>query len=211
MKPLPLAALVAASVLSTVIVLDIVWNAHQAEEVGPWLDATAHPYLVRTLGVVHTVLYGLLVAALIQSGHAIDGGRKFVRTLRWILIGCYGSFAILYCSMIVDPSFNTSGVYAIAVTVVFAVSLLLPIVLGFALIRDRAFRVPAILLIAPIVVLPLTMLLEVFTTWAHPGYMETVANFGVALLCVAASTRGVAEVPDTGERHVVETAPSRSR
>ncbi|MDF2509290.1 MAG: hypothetical protein K0Q52_3149 [Microbacterium sp.] len=188
MKPLPLAALVAAAMLSTVIVLDVLWNAYNPDLIGPWLDVVAHPQLVRFVGVVHSALYVLLAVALIQSGRSIDGGRRFVTVTRWILVGCYGLFAIMYAALLVDPGFNTSGVYAVAVTVVFAGSLLLPIALGFALLRRRVFRVPALLLIAPLVLLPLTLLLEALTSWAHPGYLEIVVNVGLALLCIAAST-----------------------
>jgi hypothetical protein len=188
MKLLPLAALVAAAMLSALIALDILWNANNPDQVGPWLDAQTHPYLVPVIGVIHAVLYALLAAALIQSGRTIDAGRRLIKVLRWTLIGCFALFAILYSILIVDPTFNTSGVYEILVTVAFAVSLLAPIVLGFALIRRREFRLPAILLVAPIVVLPLTLVLEAFTAFAHPGYMETVVNLGLALLCVAASS-----------------------
>ena len=39
MKLLPLAALVAAAMLSALIALDIVWNANNPDQIGPWLDA----------------------------------------------------------------------------------------------------------------------------------------------------------------------------
>ena len=191
MKLLPLAALAAAAMLSALIALDILWNANNPAQIGPWLDAQNHPYLLPVIGIVHTLLYSLLAAALIQSGRAIDGGRRLVKVLRWILISCFALFAAVYSILIIDPTFNTSGVYETAVTVAFAVSLLAPIVLGFALIRRREFRVPAILLIAPIVVLPLTLVLDAFTAFAHPGYMETAVNFGLALLCIAASSLGI--------------------
>ena len=187
MKPLPLAALVAAAALSTLIALDVLWNAQVPDQVGPWLDAEAHPALARATAVAHTGLYALLVAALIRFGRAIDGGSRFVSVLRWIIIAGYAVFAILFGWIIIDPGYDATGVYELAANLAFAVSLLVPIVLGFALIRRRVFRWPAMLLIAPIVLLPLTLLLQAFTDWAHPGYMETAVNFGVALLCVAAS------------------------
>jgi hypothetical protein len=188
MKPLPLAALVAATVLSAFIVLDIIWNAHNPDDPGPWVDAVAYPYLVRYISIVHLGVYALLTAALIQAGRVIDGGRSFVRMLRWIIITGYMVFAVMYGWIgAVDPTYAGAGVFEVVINVAFIVSLLVPIVLGFALIRRREFRVPAILLIAPIVLLPLTLLLEAFTVWAHPGYMETAVNFGVALLCIASA------------------------
>ncbi len=191
MKPLPLAALVAAAALSTLIALDIIWNAQHPDQLGPWVDAEGEPALARVTAVVHIALYALLAAALIRYGRAIDGGRRFVRVVRWIIAAGYAMFAVLFCWLLIDPTFDADGVYGIVSTVAFAVTLLVPIVLGFALLRRREFRVPAILLIAPIVVFPLVLVLEGFTDYAHPGYLETVVNFGVALLCVAASAVGV--------------------
>lgn len=195
MKVLPLAALVAAAMLSALIVLDAVWNANNPDQVGPWLDAEGYPYLLPITGILHTAVYGLLAAALVQSGRAIDGGSRFVRVLRWILISIFALFAGLFSILTVDPSADSSGVYEILANVAFAVSLIVPIVLGFALIRRHAFRVPAILLIAPIVILPLTVILEAFTAFAHPGYTETAVNIGLALLCVAASSQPAASEP----------------
>lgn len=190
MKPLllPLAALVAAASLSTLIVLDIIWNAHNPDQLGPWVDAEGSPALARFLSGVHAVLYALLAAGLIRYAAVIDGGSRFVSVVRWIIATGYATFAVLFAWLIIDPTFSVDGVYGIISTVAFAVTLLVPIALGFGLIRRREFRAPSILLIAPVVVFPLVLLLEAFTDWAHPGYLETVVNFGVALLCVAAST-----------------------
>jgi hypothetical protein len=197
MKPLPLAALVAAAALSTLIVLDIIWNAQHPDQAGPWVDAEGEPALARITTVVHVVLYALLAAALIRYGRAIDGGLRFVRVVRWIIAAGYAMFAVLFCWLIIDPTFGTDGIYGIISTVAFAVTLLVPIALGFALLRRREFRVPALLLVAPVAVFPLVFVLEAFTDYAHPGYLETVVNFGVALLCVAASalTTASAERP----------------
>lgn len=196
MKLLPLAALVAAAMLSALIVLDVVWNANNPVQAGPWLDSEAHPYLLPVTGILHSALYALLAAGLIQSGRAIDGRSRFVKVLRWILISIFTLFAGLFGFSTVDSSAaDTSGVYEILANVAFAASLILPIVLGFALMRRAEFRVPAILLIAPVVLLPITFVLEAFTVFAHPGYTETAVNLGLALLCVAASSQATASEP----------------
>jgi hypothetical protein len=206
MKPLPLAALAAATALSTLIVLDIIWNAHNPDDVGPWLDAESYSYLARYVGIVHAGVYTLLAAALIQAGRVIDAGRTLVRVLRWIIIAGYMVFAVMYGWIgIVDPAYDGTGVYEVVITAAFAVSLLLPIVLGFALIRRREFRVPAILLIAPVVLLPLTFILGALTDWGHPGYMETAVNFGVALLCIASAGTQRPAMEDTPKAAAVVT------
>lgn len=188
MKPLPLAALAAATALSTLIALDIIWNANNPGDAGPWVDAESYPYLVRYVAIVHAGIYTLLAAALIQAGRVIDGGRPFVRVVRWIIIAGYLVFAVMYSWIgVFDPTYVATGVYEVVINAAFAVSLLMPILLGFALIRRHEFRVPSLLLLAPIILLPLTVLLEASTIWAHPGYAETAVNFGVALLCVASA------------------------
>jgi peptidoglycan/LPS O-acetylase OafA/YrhL len=201
MKPLPLAGLVAAASLSTLIVLDIIWNASNPDQPGPWVDAEGSPALARFLSGVHVALYALLAAGLIRYGRVIDGGRRFVTVIRWIIAAGYAVFAVLFAWLMINSTMSVDGVYATLSTVAFAATLLVPIVLGFGLIRRREFRVPSILLIAPLVVFPLVLLLEAFTDWAHPGYLETVVNFGVALLCVAASAS-----PPADERRSTDTA-----
>ncbi|MCD2441391.1 hypothetical protein LQ757_03765 [Agromyces sp. SYSU K20354] len=188
MKLLPLAALAAAAVLSTIMAADIVWNAHNSDAVGPWLEGS-HPYLQSAVSLAHGGVYVLLGAALIQAGRSIDGGRVLVRVLRWIIIAGYAIFAALYgWTGIIDPGYTPDGLLGSVVNGAFLTSLLVPVVLGFALIRRRELRLPVMLLIAPVALLPLTIVLGMVGTWGHPGYMETAVNFGVALLCIAAST-----------------------
>jgi hypothetical protein len=207
-KPLPLAALVAAAALSTLIALDIIWNAYNPDQPGPWVDPEGSPALARFLGAVHTVLYALLAAGLIRYGRAIDGGRRFITVVRLIIATGYAVFAVLFLWLVIEPMFSVDGVYGIVSTVAFAATLLVPIVLGFGLIRRREFRVPSVLLIAPIVIFPLVLLLEAFTDWAHPGYLETVVNFGVALLCLAASVSTVTDAHRPADTAVPFTEPA---
>jgi hypothetical protein len=104
-----------------------------------------------------------------------------------VVVAGFALFGVLYTGLgIFDPRLEPTGVAAAAVTVAFIATLLLPILLGFALIRRRDFRVPVVSLLAPLVVFPLTLVLDAVSTWAHPAYPETVVNFGVALLVVAA-------------------------
>ena len=89
-------------------------------------------------------------------------------------------------------------------------SLLLPIVMGSALIRRHELRVPSILLMSPIVVFPLVIVLNAFTTFGHPGYLETVVNFGLALLCLDASSLPAPtdEAGSTMKNRIARTATS---
>ncbi|MGM1028904.1 MAG: hypothetical protein ACQEWM_03415 [Actinomycetota bacterium] len=193
MKPLPIAALAAASALAMLVALDVLWNAHDGT-VGPWLDGAQHPELARLSGVVHAVVYGLLIACLIRSGPSVDAGRRFVRIVRWILVASYALMLVPFAWLAVgDPTGSVAPAIETATSIAFVVNLLLPIALGLALIRRRALRVPALLLLSPLVLLPLTIALEAFTAYAHPGYMETAVNVGLALLCGFADRQGAVE------------------
>ena len=56
-------------------------------------------------------------------------------------------------------------------------------VLGALLLRRRYQRLPAILMAAPVAIIPLTFLLyQVAPGWAHPAYAETALYLGLALL-----------------------------
>jgi len=66
---------------------------------------------------------------------------------------------------------------------VFLAMFLLAIALGVATLRTPGVRTSSLLLTALVPVIALTVLLGVLgSDFAHPGYAETLVNFGVALL-----------------------------
>lgn len=187
-KPLPLAALAAAAVLATMALADAIWNAHVPSEPGPWVDAESYEFLARALSLAHSGVYALFAAALVSTGRRIDRGRLLVRVLRWTLIVGYASFTVAFAWLgIVDPQGQPQGFAAGLVNVSFLITLVAPVVLGFSLVRRRELRVAVVLLVAPVVLLPLTVVLGMIGSWGHPAYLETAVGFGVALLCVSAS------------------------
>ncbi len=193
-KPLPLAAVAAASVLATMAIADAIWNATATGQPGPWADPESHEPLTRALSLAHSAVYAVFASALITTGRGIDRGRPLVRVLRWILVGGYAMFTISFLWLGgVDPRHQPENLLAGVVNVAFLVTLVVPVVLGFALIRRRELRAAVLLLIAPAVLLPVTVVLGAIGPWGHPAYVETAVGFGVALLCVGASA--AADVP----------------
>jgi hypothetical protein len=184
MKVLPIAALVGATVMSSIALSDAIWVGNLPETPSPW---TAGPeFLLRLVDFGHAVPYLLLAAVLIRLGARIDAGRKFVCIVRWALVVGFGIFGLTFgWGAIADPGGKPSGVAEILLSVAFVATFLVPIVLGFSLIRRKELRLPVILLISPVVLLPLIIAVGSFSTWAHPAYLETAINFGVALLALA--------------------------
>jgi hypothetical protein len=203
MKLLPIAALSGAASLATIALTDALWRANLPNSPSVWSVEEGPDFMLRGVCLAHGIAYLLFAAVLVRGGRAIDGGRWLPRIVRWVLVVGYALFSTVYTSVgLLDPRDAPTGIVEVVTTVVFIITLLLPIVLGFTLVRRRDFRVPALFLLAPIVVFPLTLLLAAVSTWAHPAYLETVVNFGVALLGVAAFEVG------SSTNTEITTAPS---
>ncbi|WP_167140458.1 hypothetical protein [Diaminobutyricimonas sp. TR449] len=186
MKLLPIAALVGATVMSTIALTDAIWAANLPGTPSPWSLEAGNDFMLRGVSFGHAIPYLLLAAVLLKAGPIIDAGRRFVAVVRWILIVGFALFGILFgWDAVGDPRAEYSEPLSLISTGAFIVTLLVPIVLGFALIRRRELRLPVLFLIAPVLLFPLTLLLAAISTWGHPAYLETAVNFGVALLGIA--------------------------
>ena len=199
MKILPLAALCGAASLATIALTDALWRANMPDTPSVWSSEDGPEFMLRGLALAHGIAYALFAAVLIRGGRAIDGGRRFPRIVRWVIVSGFVAFGILYTWLgLSDVRSAPTGIVEIVATAAFIATLLIPVLLGFALIKRREFRVPVVFLLSPLAVFPLTLVLEAVSTWAHPAYLETVVNFGVALLGVAAI--GVESEPNPGSK-----------
>lgn len=186
MKLLPIAALVGATIVSTVALTDALWQGFEGTP-PPWAEAGGLVWMERGADFAHAIPYLLLAALLVQVGPSIDRG-GFSRWVRRLLAFSF----VLFGGVTLWSGFSGVGVEAlgaagIVFTVAFLFMLVLPILLGFALIRRAELRLPAAFLIAPTLLLPLVFVLSNFTGFAHPGFAETAVNYGVALLGFAAA------------------------
>ncbi|GGE82845.1 hypothetical protein [Mycetocola zhadangensis] len=187
MKILPLAALCGAASLATIALTDALWRANMPDTPSAWSLEDGPEFMLRGLALAHGIAYALFAAVLIRGGRTIDGGRRFPRIVRWVIVSGFAVFGILYTGLgFLDVRYAPTGIFEIATTAAFIATLLVPVLLGVALLRRREFRVPVVFLLSPVAVLPLTLVLATVSTWAHPAYLETVVNSGVALLGIAA-------------------------
>lgn len=181
MKLLPIAALIGATIVSTVALTDALWQGFEGTP-SPWAEAGGLSWMERSVDFAHAIPYFLLVALLVQVGPRIDRG-GFTRWVRRLLVLSFALFgAVMLWSGFSGVGVEALGGLGIVFTVAFLFMLVLPIVLGFALIRRPGFRLPAAFLVAPVILLPLIFVLSNFTGFAHPGFAETAVNFGIALL-----------------------------
>jgi hypothetical protein len=190
MKLLQIAALVGATIVSTVALTDALWQGFEGTP-PPWAEEGGLVWMERGVDFAHAIPYLILAVLLVQVGPSIDGG-GFSRWVRRLLAFAF----VLFGGVTLWSGFSGVGVEALgAVGVVFTVAflfmLVLPIMLGFTLIRRPELRLPAAFLIAPVALLPLVFVLSNFTGFAHPGFAETAVNFGVALLGFAAARTAV--------------------
>ncbi|OUM42532.1 hypothetical protein B8W73_06730 [Arthrobacter agilis] len=132
----------------------------------------------------------LLAAVLTTYRRQIGLGSRALPWLRRILTACYGILGLFFCwAALFAPHLDTDAPAWVLgpVFVAFLGSFIVSIPLGLLLLKHHRLQLPGWLLASPILVLPLTIVLDSTSTWGHPAYLETVVNLGTALIGVAAA------------------------
>jgi hypothetical protein len=174
------AAFAVAAVASATAVCGSIYTGVTGHET-PWNDVTGVPWVITTVGVLITTMYGLLTVVLVRSSAAIDAGRRPVRVVRTLLIIDLTVLAAVFATVLAHGSYD--GPLAAVAGVAFLLAFLLGAVLGALLLRRPQQRTPAVLLLTPAVVIPLTALVSMqFPNWADPAYAEAALYLGLALL-----------------------------
>ena len=186
MHKLNLSALVSGAVVSAIALTDAAWQAVGSRP-PPW-DETLHhtPVIVAVTGA-HILLYVLCTAILLRYTRQIDVNR----VARWARLLLATDFAVLAAGMVVyltlwHATTPDHGAGAVLFGVSFGLMFLLSTGLGLALLRRPQFRRCALVLAAPLLLVPLVAVLGAFTSWGHPAYAETAIYLGVPLLGLAA-------------------------
>ncbi|WP_328477228.1 hypothetical protein OHA21_23970 [Actinoplanes sp. NBC_00393] len=130
--------------------------------------------------------FALLAAVLAQRGRDIDAGRRSVRAVRLVLTADLTLLAVLFIAGILVARYPDTVLYrawgAVSGTG-FLLMFVAGVILGALLLRRPELRTGAILLTAPLVIIPLTIAANAMAPgWGHPGYAETALYLGVALL-----------------------------
>ncbi len=206
MKLLPLAGLSGAAVLSTIALTDALWQGFQHGAPAPWHSPEGYKWMGAGMDLGHALPYLLLAITLIRIGPKLDTG-GYVRWLRRLLVLTFSLFAaMILWGVIAGEDATALGALEIVPGILFLALLVLPIMLGAALLRRRALRVPAVLLAGSL--LPIILMIGMSamggSPFAHPAYAEIFTLFGVALLPFALEEESINT--DTRSRPAMEPA-----
>jgi hypothetical protein len=174
------ATLAVSSVASATAVCGAIYTGISGNET-PWNDGIGVPWVITTTSVLLTALYGLLAFLLARSGAAIDHGSRPVRVVRMLMVVDLAALAAVFAIGVVARGYD--GPLAAAAGGAFLFAFLLGAILGALLLRHRQERIPALLMLAPLAILPITALIgQRFPDWADPAYAEATLYLGLALL-----------------------------
>ena len=141
--------------------------------------------------VWHGLTYAALTWVLIAEAGRFGAANRAARICRWVLVVCLAASAVSFVVIVPALLLTDSGESAFAAvfgalgTPIFLGTILAAIALGFAVLRRNPLGVGGrvLLLILPVtaVVVALAFLAPAY---AHPGWVETVVNVGIALVGV---------------------------
>lgn len=186
-KPITIAALAGAAGLSAIALNDATTFAltghysRASDEFG--VNAL---YLVS--GLVHGLAYLAFAGVLRTFGAAVDGGSRFRRIVRLMLIVALlvlaaGMLVSTTVSAVTGEMLSGDGPYGAVASASFLIHFLGSVALGFGLLRRPGMRLAAWTLIAVLPMIGLTIVLGVLgSPWAHPAYAEALVSFGLAFI-----------------------------
>lgn len=154
--------------------------------------------------VWHGLTYAALTWVLIAEAARFASANRVARICRWVLVVCLAvsavSFVVIVPALLLTDSGESAFAAAFGVlgTPIFFGTILGAVVLGLAVVRRNPLGVGGrvLLLILPVtaIVIALAFLAPAL---AHPGWVETVVNVGLALIGVGV-TAGVARAAGAG-------------
>jgi hypothetical protein len=194
-------ALGAAVLTSGMAITDAVAHGLTGEG-GPFSEEAGTTSVLVVGMVVHGLTYLALAHVLVREAPRFAGVNRVARATRCLLMGslCVLAAAFTTVTPVTTAYDVTEGAFYYASGVVAAIAflglILGALVLGLALLRSRALGIGARLLALVLPVLAVTLLLQaVAPAWAHPAYLETTLQLGLALLGVGAVAQPVTRGP----------------
>jgi hypothetical protein len=187
-------ALIGAALTSTIALSDAVMHGVTSRNL-IMSDNSGHTGWIVTGDLVHGFTYAALLWVLIRERTRFERANRFTRALRYVLIASLGVLAAGF--VLVDPVLQITKVRFISpfgtawewmASIGFAGMILSSLLLGIAVLRNNPLGYGGRLLGLLVPVLGVSVLLGfVASDWAHPGYVETIIHFGVAMIGVRAA------------------------
>lgn len=189
-------ALIGSALTSAIALSDAVMHGVTGRNL---LDATGPAVWLLAGDLAHGFTYAALSWVLVRESVRLDMANRLARAMRPVLIGSLWVLAlgfILFDPLLqitkAPPDSALATAWGWIAGIGFAGMILSSLLLGIALLRNNPLGLGGRLLGLLVPVLAATVMLSfVAPSWAHPGYIETILSFGVALIGVraAGSTR----------------------
>ena len=185
-------ALIGATLTSTIALSGAVVGGVSGRELS--LPNAGSGWIVAMI-LVHGFTYAALSWVLIRERAQLDQANRFARAVRYVLLASLGVLAlgfVLVAPVMEIAKVPPTGPVGIAwgwiASIGFAGMIISSLLLGVAVLRNNPLGYGGRLLLLLVPVLGVTVLLGFIDShWAHPGFVETIIHFGVALIGVRAA------------------------
>ncbi len=200
-------ALIGATLTSAIALSDAVMHGATGRNLLS-SDNSGHAGWNVAAGLVHGLTYAALSWVLIGERTRLERTNGFVRTLRYVLLASLGVLAagfVLVAPVLqiahVPPTDPRAAAWGWIAGIGFAGMILACLLLGIAVLRSNPLGYGGRLLGLLVPALGVTVLLGFLASdWAHPGYVETIVYFGVALLGVGAAADRTTKIDGRNNR-----------
>ncbi len=187
LTPLHRLALTAATITSCIALADAV-TAATTGHFSVFADDSGNTAAVLATSFVHGFTYAALAAVLLQQARHFAGYGRVVRGARVVLVAALALLAVAF--LVVSPILRLTVAaggepvaWAVVANVAFAGMILSTLTVSLAVLRRNLLGLGGRVLRLLLPVVGLTVLLGVVgSPWAHPAYVETVINVGLALV-----------------------------
>ena len=199
-------ALTGAIGLSTYALADAVNHGITGENL-PYDPMTSPAGWAYFAMLLHGYTYAALAVVLLREKPRFAGTNHVARGTRMVLLFCLAVLATFFGAVAPvsiaagHPEWTIVPVFTTVSSLAFAGLILGSTVLGLALLRDRSLGYGARVLQAMLPAFALMMLVAwVAYDFAHPAYLETDLQVGIALLGVGVVTSGVSKDRSSTDR-----------
>jgi hypothetical protein len=183
-------AAVAAAALTSSIALFDAATAATTGHYSVFAEDSGNTLALVVSDIVHGLNYAALGWVLVHERRCFAGYGRLVRGARWVLLASLAVLAIAF--LVVAPALAVSGAHPAGVlgaawgvlaNVTFFGMILATVLLSLVVLRRNRLGVGGRVLRLLLPVAVATVLLGVLgSPWAHPAYVETVINLGLALV-----------------------------
>lgn len=178
-------ALLGAAATSTIALTDAMTRGFTGRD-SVFADTYGLTWPLLLGDLVHGLTYLSFAVLLLAAAPAIDAAGRTARAVRRGLVVTFAFLTVGFVALLPLTIGRAGGIYDVLAAsggVAFLLMFLLAFALGVTTLRRPQLRPGAILLVALLPVIGLTVAIAAaMPAFAHPAYAETTLHFGIALL-----------------------------